>query len=237
MKIALVGYGKMGEAIDRLAHEQGHQVVRIIKGSEDAGWAKIHPDEVDVAIEFTQPEAAFDNLKRAIARKVKTISGTTGWLHRLPEIRKQVEQTGGTFLHASNFSVGVNLFFQLNEWLTARSGNSFTISMEETHHTQKLDAPSGTAIRIAEGILSNTVAYDDWTKEKPPPEKKIPIVSHREPNVPGTHIVKYQSRFETIALTHVAHDRDLFAQGALDVAMWAASQSGWLTMDDYLNKK
>lgn len=236
MKIALIGYGKMGRAIEEIAESKGHEIVARIDQHMPDEIGTLTSDLVDVAIEFSQPGSAFYNVSATIRKGIPTISGTTGWLDRLEQIEKLVKETNGTFLHSSNFSVGVNLFFELNEWLASRmKDRGFSLEIEEIHHTEKLDAPSGTAIRLAQGIQQENSNKKGWLNEETTDQTKIGIVSKREPNVPGTHTVKYASSMEEIEIKHTAQGREIFAQGALDVAEWISKQSGFLTMTDYLN--
>lgn len=236
MKIALIGYGKMGKAIERLAQERGHEITHRIDLQNASDISLLNAESCDVAIEFSRPETAFQNISTALSNGAKVISGTTGWLDKMPEISKIVEETSGTFLHSSNYSIGVNIFFELNKWLAAKmKGRNYTLQMEEVHHTEKLDAPSGTAIRLAEGIFEENEEKKGWTNEKTTDQTKIGIISKREPNVPGTHTVEYASDMEVIEIKHTAHSRDIFASGAIDVAEWIKTKSGMLTMKDYLN--
>lgn len=235
MKIAIVGYGKMGKTIEQLARERNHEISWIIDADNQADLSKVSATNTDVAIEFSQPGAAYHNLKVLVSNKVTTVSGTTGWLEHYGEITSLCKAKGGTFLYASNFSVGVNLFFELNKWLAEKiQGQGFRPWMEEIHHTEKKDAPSGTAITLAEGILSKTPELDGW--ENPPSGDltKIGIESVREGKVPGTHTISWESELETIDIRHTAHDRKVFAHGVIKVAEWITHQKGVLTFADFL---
>jgi 4-hydroxy-tetrahydrodipicolinate reductase len=237
VKIALIGYGKMGQTIEELALSSGHSISYIIDKDNQSDIDFINPSNTDIAIEFTVPESAFNNLQILIKNKVKTICGTTGWLEKIVDIRSQVEETSGTFLYASNFSIGVNLFFEMNEWLAQRmnSLSKFDAELEEIHHTEKKDAPSGTAISIAEGIIDNHNEYKGWALEEDfKGANNIKIKHKREGKVPGTHIVKYKSQLESIEIKHTAHDRKVFAQGVIEVAGWVTNQKGILTIKDYI---
>jgi len=236
MKIALIGYGKMGKAIERLARARGHEIIARIDAENVDEVKTLQKDNCDVAIEFSQPEKAFDNLTDCLKNGVSVISGTTGWLERLSEVEDLAKTKNGAFLHASNFSVGVNIFFMLNEFLAEKmkTQKQFRVEMTETHHTEKLDAPSGTAVKLAEGIMAVDNTKKGWINETSENPEKISIISHREPNVPGTHTVNYASEMESIEIKHTANNRDIFAAGALDVAEWISNKTGVFTMKDYL---
>ena len=231
MKVGLIGYGKMGKAIEEILVERGHEVV--LKISHTPTTEELN--DVEVAIEFSRPEYAFENLKVLLQSKIPTICGTTGWLEQQEEINQLAIDNNTAFLYASNFSLGVNLFFELNQQL-ARMMNKYraeyNIHLEEIHHTQKLDAPSGTAITIAEGIMDQS-SYDKWSMEEQG-ETIIPIEAKRIENVPGTHIVQYNSVVDTIEISHTAHSRKGFALGAVIAAEWIADKKGIFTMKDVL---
>ena len=231
MKIALIGYGRMGKAIEEILIERGHEVVLKISRTPLPEELK----NIDVAIEFSKPEYAFDNLKVLLENKIATICGTTGWLDKQEEINHLAISNNTAFLYASNFSLGVNLFFELNQVLARMMNkyrNEYQINLEEIHHTQKLDAPSGTAITIAEGIIDNTT-YNSWSMEEKS-EEIIPIEAKRIENVPGTHIVQYTSDVDTIEISHTAHSRKCFALGAVIAAEWIWNKEGIFTMKDVL---
>jgi len=237
VRIALIGYGKMGKTIEQIAVTQGHSISYIIDHNNRADIKKVNPSNTDIAIEFSIPESAFDNIQILIKNKVKTICGTTGWLARLNEVHSQIAHTNGTFLYASNFSIGVNLFFELNEWLAKRMNRlpKFDVTLAEIHHTEKKDAPSGTAITIAEAIIDNHQNYSKWTlEEEHINSTDIKIKHQRLGSVPGTHIVEYNSHLESIELKHIAHDRKVFAQGVIEVAEWVNNKKGILTIKDYI---
>ena len=231
MKIALLGYGKMGKVIERIALERGHEIV-LKKSSQDTF---VGLENADVAIDFSVPTSAVDNITACINANVPVISGTTGWLEKYDDIVKLVNQNNGAFIYGSNFSLGVNIFFQLNEYLAKMMSNlkQYNVSLEEIHHTQKLDAPSGTAISLAEGIIKNS-DFTSWTMDKVK-ENQIPIEAKRIANVPGTHIIKYQSEVDTIEIEHVAHSREGFALGSVVAAEWLLDKKGVYTMKDVLN--
>lgn len=231
MKIGLIGYGRMGKAIEEILIERGHEVILKISHTPTAEEIK----DLDVAIEFSKPEYAFANLQVLLKAGIPTICGTTGWLEQLPEIEQTTLANNAAFLYASNFSLGVNLFFELNKQLAKmmnRYSNEYAIHLEEIHHTQKLDAPSGTAITIAEGIIDHT-SYNSWSMEENG-ETIIPLEAKRIEDVPGTHIVKYTSNVDTIEISHTAHNRKGFALGAVIAAEWISGKHGIFTMKDVL---
>ncbi|WP_420319253.1 4-hydroxy-tetrahydrodipicolinate reductase [Ekhidna sp.] len=234
MKIALIGYGKMGKAIEQLALQSGHSIIAIIKSQQDLNL--ISDSNVDIAIEFTQPESAVENITYCLNAGIPVISGTTGWNNDLGKIQDLCNKKNGTFLYASNFSVGVNLFFEMNKWLAHKMAHlAFTPALKEIHHTEKKDSPSGTAITLAEGIISSKPSISSWINEQSTDHKKLGIVSERIPNVPGTHTVSYSSPLESIEITHTAHDRNVFAEGVIKVAEWIHTKKGIFTMSDFIN--
>jgi len=231
MKIALLGYGRMGKEIEKIALSRGHEIV-IRKDVEDI----IDITLADVAIDFSVPNAAFNNITNCIENNVPVIAGTTGWLEKYEEVVAFCNQKNGAFLYASNFSVGVNIFFELNQQLAKmmRTLQDYEISMEEIHHTQKLDAPSGTAITLAQGIIENT-SKKGWELGTITSSQNISIVSKRIPDVPGTHTVWYSSEVDTIEIKHTAHSRKGFALGAVIAAEWIVGKTGVFSMKDVLN--
>jgi 4-hydroxy-tetrahydrodipicolinate reductase len=231
MKIAILGYGRMGKEIEKIAISRGHEVF-IKKDIEDA----IDITLVDVAIEFSVPNSAFNNISNCIKNNVPVISGTTGWLAKYEDVVALCKKEKGGFIYASNFSLGVNIFFELNKQLAKMMRNleDYNISMEEVHHTKKLDAPSGTAITIAEGIIENS-SKENWTLDKNTSEENIPIVAKRIPDVPGTHTVLYASEVDAIQIKHTAHNRKGFALGAIVAAEWILGKTGVFSMKDVLN--
>ena len=231
MKIALLGYGRMGKEIEKIAISRGHEIV-IRKDVEDS----IDITLADVAIDFSVPNAAFHNITNCIENKVPVIAGTTGWLDKYEEAVSFCHQKKGAFLYASNFSVGVNIFFELNKQLAKMMSSleEYQISMEEIHHTQKLDAPSGTAITLAEGIIQNT-SKNNWELGEKTSAENIPIVAKRIPDVPGTHTIWYTSEVDTIEIKHTAHSRKGFALGAVIAAEWIVGKTGVFSMKDVLN--
>lgn len=231
MKIALLGFGKMGKTIEKIALEKGHSVV--FKSTSNSSEGAL--TDADVAIEFSSPEAAVKNISSALSNGIPVISGTTGWLKKYPEILKLCENSNGSFIYASNFSVGVNLFFEINEYVAKmmKPWKDYIPYVEEIHHLQKKDAPSGTAITIAEGILKFN-DKDSW-KLDTSNENELNIIAKREEDVKGTHIVQYDSQIDSISLKHEAHSREGFALGAILAAEWLQNKKGVYTMKDVLN--
>ena len=235
MKIALIVYGKIGHAIEQIALQRGHEIVSVIDVNNQEDFTSDAFKSADVAIEFSMPAVAMDNYRRAFAAGVPVVSGTTGWLEHLPEI-KEACKAGRTFFYASNFSLGVNIFFALNKYL-AKIMNDFPaydVRMVETHHVHKLDAPSGTAITLAEGLIDNIERKNKWVEGKEPAEDEIGICSVREGEVPGIHTVIYESDVDTISITHDAKSRMGFALGAVIAAEFTCGKKGFLTMQDML---
>lgn len=231
----LIGFGKMGQAIKKIAEERGNTVPVIIDQNNIEELKNITPKQVDAAIEFTQPESAFNNIKTCIENGIPVVSGTTGWLEKRPEIDALVKEKNGAFFYASNFSVGVNIFFKLNKLLASmmKGQSEYDISMEEIHHIHKKDAPSGTAITLAEGVLENNATKKQWTLDKGGKDDLV-ISAVREDEVPGTHTVKYESNIDFIEIKHLAHSREGFATGAVIAAEWIKDKEGSLGMDDML---
>ena len=253
MKIALLGYGKMGRYLHDLARAAGDEVVLTVDAARRPQLTAEDLRVADVIIEFTRPEAAVANIDLALAAGVPIVVGTTGWLHELPAVTARVRAAEGSLFWASNFSLGVNVFFRVAERLAALLGDQpdYAIDITETHHVQKLDAPSGTAITLAERVAAQHPDYDGWslaavqspapvTRVAPaaaPPENAlpVPIKSVREPGVPGTHELVFSSAVDTLRLEHEAHSRAGFAQGALTAARWLVGRSGVFTMQDLLS--
>lgn len=234
MKIALLGYGRMGQTIEQIALKRGHEIV--LKVDENTKSYDI--TVADVAIDFSIPTVAFNNITTCLTNNVPVVSGTTGWLDKFSEATEICKQNNGGFIYASNFSLGVNIFFELNEYLAKMMKNlsQYEISMEEIHHTKKLDAPSGTAITLAEDIIKHT-SKTNWALDVTNNELEIPIVAKRIPDVPGTHTVTYTSEVDTIDIKHTAHNRDGFALGAVIAAEWLVGKHGIFTMKDVLGLK
>ena len=230
MKIALLGYGKMGIEIEKVSIERGH-TISLIKDKNDVIKSI---DNTDVAINFSTPDSAIENIKLALNSSVPIICGTTGWLEDYDKILDFSKETKTSFLYSSNYSLGVNLFFDLNKKLTKliSKHNDYKLKISETHHTEKLDKPSGTAITIAEDIINNS-KYKNWSFKKNS-ISEIEMESIRETNVPGTHIVTYKSDIDSIELKHVAHNRKGFALGAVVAAEWIIDKKGVFTMSDVI---
>lgn len=234
MKIALLGYGKMGKAIEQIALERGHEIKAKVNSSttlESIDWTQI-----DVCIEFTQPHLALRHIEFCAHRKIPIIVGTTAWLADLPAAKDLISTHDSALLHASNFSVGVNLFFELNRKLAALMAAypNYKVSLEETHHVQKLDAPSGTAISLLEDILAAQPNYENWSLDAKN-SNQIKVSAHRIPDVPGTHEVRYDSSIDTIKIEHIAHNRQGFALGAVLAAEFLKGRKGYFQMSDVLN--
>ncbi|MFL0353752.1 4-hydroxy-tetrahydrodipicolinate reductase [Xanthomarina sp. GH4-25] len=231
MKIALLGYGKMGKTIEDIALQRGHEIV--IKTSNEDGYDICL---ADVAIDFSVPKAAFFNIANCLKHKIPVISGTTGWLDNYEKAVALCKEENGAFLYASNFSLGVNVFFELNKNLAKMMSllKEYKVSIEEVHHTQKLDAPSGTAITLAEGIVTEHSEYSNWILNETK-EKAIPITAKRIDAVPGTHSIDYTSITDSIQIKHTAHNRQGFALGAVIAAEWILEKKGVYTMKDVLN--
>ncbi len=236
MKIAIIGYGKMGQTIEKLALENGHEIVLKISADNLQDFTDEAIQQANVAIEFSTPETAFNNIHKCLSNGVPTVSGTTAWLDKLADAQMLAQQKDTAFLYASNFSIGVNLFFALNKHLAALMANhpSYNISMQEIHHTHKLDAPSGTAITLAEGILENNATKQGWTKGITASVENIGIESLRIDPAPGTHNIKYSSAIDDIEIIHTAHNRIGFASGALAAAAFIYHKKGIFTMQDVL---
>lgn len=239
MKIALIGYGKMGKTIEQLAIEKGYEIILKVDKSNAKTWTNEELKQADVAIEFTRPESAIQNITRCFECGVPVISGTTGWVEKMEEVNNSCQKLDGGFFYASNFSVGVNLFFKLNKILAKmmEAYDSYDISLEEIHHTQKLDAPSGTAITLAEGLLEKISRKSEWVKETAQQENELSIFSKRIENVPGTHSINYDSSIDSIEIKHTAHSRLGFAKGALMAAEWMKNRKGIYGMEDMLSSE
>lgn len=236
MKIALIGYGKMGKTIEQIAIKRGHEIVSIIDIDNREDFGSEAFKSADVAIEFTAPKVATNNYKAAWKAGVPVVSGTTGWNAQLPEIEAEIKKNGYTLFWSSNFSLGVNIFMAVNKYL-AKLMNQFpdyNVEMTEVHHMQKLDAPSGTAITLAEGIIENLNRKTVWVKETETATNEIAIKSIREGQVPGIHTIRYESSVDSIEITHDAKSREGFALGAVIAAEFTAGKKGFLGMKDLL---
>lgn len=238
MKIALVGYGKMGKEIEKIALERGHTISAKI--SSDNPMTAENMKGSDVAIDFSTPNAVLNNIHFLLDQKIPSVIGTTGWNDHLDEVTQKTEDQDTSLIHASNFSLGVNLFFQLNKQLAKLMAgyDDYKVSMEEIHHTEKLDAPSGTAITLAEGIIENHPNVANWFcpqgEKTTAPSPAIQIDAIREKDVKGTHTVTYSSAIDTIRIEHEAHNRKGFALGAVIAAEWIVNKKGVFTMQDVL---
>ncbi len=231
MKIALLGYGKMGQVIEKIALQRGHEiVVRKAIGDSFDGL-----ENATVAIDFSAPDAAIENISTALNLGIPVISGTTGWLHDYDKMVQLCNEKNSAFISSSNFSLGVNIFFELNSYLAKIMSKfeDYKVGIEEIHHTQKLDAPSGTAISLAKGVIENS-NYTNWTLENPKSDN-ILIEAKRIENVPGTHTVTYKSNIDLIEIKHLAHNREGFALGAVIAAEWIVGKKGVYSMKDVLN--
>lgn len=233
MNILILGYGKMGKTIEGILKERNHRVTAI---DSDEERDNISPGAFDAAIEFSQPDAAFNNIVFCLKNNIPVVSGTTGWLHKLDEVKSLCTENKGTFFYSSNYSIGVNIFFKLNKWLAEKMNrfDEYEPSIKEIHHTQKLDSPSGTAITLAEGIVENIDRFKKW-KEDENGEGIVEINAEREDDVPGTHIITYKSTIDNITIEHKANSRKGFALGAVLVAEWIKDKKGNLKMDDFLD--
>lgn len=239
MKIGLIGYGKMGKAIEVIAQERGHEIVFRVNSQHSI--ENVQLSDADVCIEFSRPDLALKHIKILLDAHIPSVIGTTGWGKELEKVTSWVKETNGKLIHASNFSLGVNLFFKLNEYLATLMApyKEYQVAVEEIHHTQKLDYPSGTAITLTEGILKNNSDFTTWhTSINEVPKKienSIPIQSIRQEHVPGTHLISYSSPTDQIKIEHIANNRSGFALGAVIAAEWIVNQKGIFTFRDILN--
>lgn len=236
MNLAIIGYGRMGKEIEQIALDRGHKVLLKIDESNVSSISKDDFKNIDVAIEFTVPESAFSNINLCFKYDIPVVSGTTGWLNQFDIILEKCKNENQSFFYASNYSIGVNLFFKLNRDLAKLMNNfpNYNPIVEETHHTKKLDAPSGTAITIAEGLIENIQCKNKWEKEKENSDDTIAVKSFREGNVPGNHKVIYESEYDKIMIEHDAKSRKGFALGAILAAEFIAGKKGYYTMNDLL---
>lgn len=237
MRIALIGYGKMGKAIEEIALKRGHEIVLKIDQPNLHEFTKENLQAADAAIEFTSPHSAFDNIKNCLAFGIPVVSGSTGWTERLAEMKNICMENDGAFIYSSNYSVGVNIFFEVNKKLAKLMAphKEYEVIMEETHHTQKKDAPSGTAISLAEQILEQVDRKKQWVNELSDNPEDLEIMSQRVDPAPGTHAIKYSSVIDDIEIIHTAHSRTGFATGAVLAAEFINDKKGFFTMTDVLN--
>lgn len=231
MKIALLGYGQMGKAIEKIALKRGHQIVLKV----DSKTTNYDVSMADIAIDFSIPSSAESNIQKCFDNNIPVVSGTTGWHSRINEIITYCNDKNGAFITATNFSLGVHVFFELNEQLAKvmRNLKQYDIDIEEIHHTKKLDAPSGTAITLAEGIIKHT-DKKNWALDVTNNQETLPITAKRIPEVTGTHTINYTSEIDTISINHTAHNREGFALGAVIAAEWLVGKKGVYTMKDVL---
>jgi 4-hydroxy-tetrahydrodipicolinate reductase len=237
MKIALLGYGKMGHAIEEIARKRGHEIVLKINDQNLEELTKENIQKAQVAIEFTNPDSAVQNILFCLNENVPVVCGTTGWLNNLKSIEDKSKELNGSFLYASNFSVGVNVFFELNKKLATllKPHPAYNVAIEEIHHTQKKDAPSGTAITLAEQVISISDKKNKWVNTESAKENELSITSKRIDEVAGTHSVKYSSAIDDIEIIHTAHNRKGFAEGAVLAAEFIVDKKGIFSMKDVLN--
>lgn len=236
MKIALIGYGKMGKAIEEIARERKHEIVLKIDVNNPGDFIKENLFKADVAIEFTGPQSAFENVKKLIGSGIPVVCGSTGWMEDMNEVKKICDEKNGTFLYASNFSIGVNIFFELNKKLASLFSPhpEYKVIIEEIHHTEKKDAPSGTAITLAEQIMEQQPAKIKWVNHNSDKPDELPIISKRIDPAPGTHSIKYSSLIDDIEIIHTAHNRTGFAAGAVLAAEFIKEKKGIFFMKDVL---
>lgn len=236
MKIALIGYGKMGMTIEEIALQKGDEIVLKINEDNLHDFTESNIKKADVAIEFSGPHSAFENIKTCLQCGVAVVSGSTGWLEKLPEIEALVKELNGSFMYSSNYSIGVNIFFELNKKLAQLMGSydDYNVAIEEIHHTQKKDAPSGTAISLAEQVMQNIPTKKEWINNETDKADELSIISKRIENVPGTHSVKYTSAIDDIEIIHTAHNRKGFAAGALLAAHFISDKKGVFSMREAL---
>lgn len=237
MRILLIGYGKMGKTIEQMALAKGHDIVGKIDHTNTETLQNYTSVNTDVAIEFTHPESAFGNISYCLTSGIPVVSGSTGWLDKFEAAKEICREHNGAFFYASNFSVGVNLFFHFNEYIASKMKDykEYSVAIREVHHLQKVDKPSGTGITTAEGILASYKDLEGWVGDNPEEKTKLNIASEREPDVVGTHIVTYSSEVDKIELGHIAHTRAGFAEGAVMAAAWLQNRQGVYGMKDMLN--
>jgi 4-hydroxy-tetrahydrodipicolinate reductase len=237
MKLALIGYGKMGKAIETVALQRGHEIVLTIDQPNLHEFTREIMAKADAAIEFTSPHSAFDNVKKCISFGIPVVCGSTGWTEKLEELKSYCALSNGSFIYSSNYSVGVNIFFEINKKLAALMAphSEYDVILDETHHTQKKDAPSGTAITLAEQVLEQVKRKKQWVNELSDNPADLEIISQRTDPAPGTHSIRYSSVIDTIEIIHTAHNRTGFATGAVLAAEFIQNKKGFFTMKDVLN--
>ena len=236
MRILLIGYGKMGQAVGQVATQRGHHIVHKVDLKNSTSLATLNPQTVDVAVEFSHPTAAYDNISQCLAKNIPVISGTTGWLDKKKELHTYCKAQQGTFFYASNFSIGMNIFFKVNAFLAKLMDRcpEYEVVLAEEHHLEKKDAPSGTAITLAEGIIRNMHRKKRWSVAPTQQKDSLGILVERKQDVPGTHVVTYSAPLDTLEVKHTAHSREGFALGAVLVAEWIRDKEGVLGMEDFL---
>jgi 4-hydroxy-tetrahydrodipicolinate reductase len=236
MRIAIVGYGKMGHMIEEVAVQRGHEIVLKINIENTEDFTKDNIAKADVAIEFTGPHTAYENVKKCIDFGIPVVSGSTGWNTKLEEMKGYVKQKGGSFLHTSNFSIGVNIFFEVNKLLAKLMAphKEYDVVLKEIHHTAKLDAPSGTAVTLADQVLANVPRKVKWVNQETSNADELTIISERIDPAPGTHFVKYTSEIDDIEIIHTAHNRKGFALGAVLAAEYISDKNGIFSMQQVL---
>lgn len=239
MNIALIGYGKMGKEIEQIAVSRGHTITLKVDVTNASSYTIEELKKADVAIEFSTPESAINNIYKCFDAGVPVVVGTTGWMNKLEEVKQKCSSQKQSLFYASNYSIGVNLFFKLNEYLAKLMNNypAYNVSMEEIHHVHKLDAPSGTAISLANQVIENIEAKQKWINDKTTNPAELGIVSKRIDEVPGTHTVTYSSEVDEISMTHIAHSRKGFALGAVIAAEWIKGKTGVFGMDDLMKNE
>jgi 4-hydroxy-tetrahydrodipicolinate reductase len=236
MRILLIGYGKMGRAIEQVALQKGYLIAHKIDLANRTSLANVNPETVDVALEFSQPAAAYSNIYQCLTKNIPVISGTTGWLAQKEELDAYCRAHQGTFFYASNFSIGMNILFKVNAWLAKLMDRcpEYDVTLVEEHHLEKKDAPSGTAITLAEGIIQNMCRKSRWAIASTQQKDSLGILVKREQGVPGTHTVTYTAPQDTLELKHTAHSREGFALGVVLVAEWIQDKKGILGMENFL---
>ncbi|MFL5807987.1 MAG: 4-hydroxy-tetrahydrodipicolinate reductase [Flavisolibacter sp.] len=236
MKIAIIGYGKMGHMIEEIALQRGHEIVLKINIENTEDFNKENISRGDVAIEFTGPDSAYEDVKKCLEFGIPVVSGSTGWNDKLEEIKKYCREKNGSFLHTSNFSIGVNIFFEVNKLLAKMMAEqeAYDVSLKEIHHTQKLDAPSGTAVTLAEQVLQNIHHKKNWVNKQTSNPSELSIISERIDPAAGTHEVKYSSEIDEIQIIHTAHNRKGFALGAVMAAEYIFDKKGVFSMQEVL---
>jgi 4-hydroxy-tetrahydrodipicolinate reductase len=240
LKVALIGYGKMGKAIEGVIQKDYVGKMEVVHRIDETNIHLLQPESLskaDVAIEFTTPHTAVENIFHCFNANVPVVVGSTGWYDQLENVKKICKEKNQTLFYASNFSIGVNIFFEVNQYLARlmNKNNQYTTKLTEIHHTEKKDAPSGTGITLAEGILKEMPRYQKWVNHESQQAAELPVISLREPNVPGTHIIQYDSEIDFIKIEHTAHSRLGFAQGAVQAAEFVAGKKGIFGMKDLLN--